>query len=162
MRILMLFIFSSMAFAETNRAEEAKAETTKQQKLEMKEIEVVEDISEAKPEPKEKKVSEKSVSEEDAKSEKAESGVVELSETELVSGVETEAGVSLIAGVKYVCDDSRSYTFYEPGNDPNHLCELEAGHTEQPTDWYALNESSFCRTKMEELVSQYNCAQETK
>ena len=86
---------------------------------------------------------------------------VEVTETELVS-IDTGIGVSAEAGVKYVCDEGRSYTFYEPGKNSSHLCELDAGHTEQLVDWYALNNVSFCKNKIEELISQYNCSKETK
>ena len=169
MKILMLFIFFSGAFAETNTMEEPKAEVAEQEQQELKieDTEVVEDISEVKPETKEeklaleeKKESEKPASKEEAESKQAESILEEVSEIELVSTVETGAEVSSAQqGVKYVCDEGKSYTLYEPGNDSNHLCELDAGHTEQPAGWYALNDSSFCKGKMEELISQYNCVQ---
>ena len=61
-------------------------------------------------------------------------------------------------GVKYECDGGRSYTLHEPGvNDESHLCELDAAHTEAAADWYALNQSSFCKQKLQELIELYNC-----
>ena len=170
MKILMLFIFLSAVFAETDTAEVLKSETDdgKKQELEVEDMEIVE-ISETKPKPKKDEISEKpsqtiekSTVEASTESKQIEPIVEEISETAVVSTVEAPAEVSAVSGVKYVCNEGRSYTFYEPGSDPNHLCELDAGHTEQPADWYALNDSSFCKGKMEELISQYNCVQETK
>ena len=87
---------------------------------------------------------------------------LEVTETEAVSTVEAGSEFSAVSGVEYVCDEGKSYTFYEPGNDPNHLCELDAGHTEYSSDWYALNDSSFCKEKIEELISQHNCSPKTE
>ncbi len=68
------------------------------------------------------------------------------------------SAVSVQAGVNYMCDEGRSYTLHEPGMDSeNHLCELDAGHTESPVDWYALNQSSFCREKLQKIITLYNC-----
>ena len=87
---------------------------------------------------------------------------MEVSETESVAVTDPTTQVSAISGVTYVCAEDRSYTFYEPANDTNYLCELDAGHTEQPTDWYALNDAGFCKAKIEELISLHNCSQETE
>ena len=70
----------------------------------------------------------------------------------------TDSTVSVQIGMSYECGGGRSYTLHEPGvTSESHLCELDAGHTENPADWYALNESSFCREKLQEIITQYNC-----
>ena len=68
--------------------------------------------------------------------------------------------VSVQAGVNYECDNGKSYILHEPGvNSESNLCELDAGHTtENPADWYALNDSSFCKQKLQEMVSIHNCS----
>ena len=69
------------------------------------------------------------------------------------------SAVSVQTGMKYECDGGRSYTLHEPGtSSESNLCELDAEHTEAPADWYALNQSSFCRQKLQELIELYNCA----
>ena len=157
MKHLILFIclnaFLGMAFAETDTTAETKPAAP-----EMEQVSTTEKASEPKPEkviepkpePKPEKVAEP----------KPEPAKEKVSDVEVVSTPETASEISALAGVKYVCDESRFYTFYEPGTNPDHLCELDAGHTEQPADWYALNNSSFCKEKLEELISQYNCTQE--
>ena len=162
---LMPFILFGMAWAETNANKPAES---KAQELKAEEIEVVEEVIETNPdklpeiedvetqEKAQKPISKKMEVKEDNEVE------VEVSETESVTAVEPNTQVSAVSGVKYICDESRSYTFYQPGNDPNHLCELDAGHTEATTDWYALNDAGFCKRKIEELISQYNCVQEVQ
>ena len=84
--------------------------------------------------------------------------VEEKSETISPESDNTGSAASVQAGVKYECDENMSYTLYEPGTQSeNHLCELDAGHTEIPADWYALHESSFCRQKLQDMIRQYNC-----
>ena len=69
-----------------------------------------------------------------------------------------DSAVSVQVGVEYQCNGNRSYTLHKPGvNSESNLCELDAGHTEAPADWYALHDSSFCRQKLQEMVTQHNC-----
>ena len=176
MKFLILFTLFNLAFAETTLDEKSTAEIAepKKEELQTEKVELVKETesektaletepekalveNEPKAESAESAVSEKPVVKEESKVEP------ETSETESVSNVDeakTEASAS--SGVKYVCDEGRSYTLYEPGNDSNHLCELDAGHTEQPADWYALHDANFCKGKIEELISLYNCTQETQ
>ena len=110
----------------------------------------------------EKKLKEKEMLVEKPVSKDKLSEVEKTSEIKPAPTVKTGAETSTPSGVKYVCDENKFYILYEPGNESSHLCELDAGHTDQPADWYALNDSSFCRGKMEELISQYQCVKETK
>ena len=84
--------------------------------------------------------------------------VEEKPETVVQTSSHVDSGVSVQTGVRYECDENKSYTLHEPGvNSESNLCELDAGHTEAPVDWYALHESSFCRQKLKEITTQYNC-----
>ena len=121
----------------------------------------------------EKKVSEEILSDKKQVPEEAQQGeqgaeeikpVVEeksVKETSAVVNEESESadsGGSVQMGVNYECDGGRTYILHEPGVDSeSHLCELDAGHTEDPADWYALNQASFCREKLQEIIAQYNC-----
>ena len=173
MKFLILFTLFNLAYAETTLDEKSTAEVAepKTEELQTEKVELVKETEsektalETEPEKAlvenelkaESAVSEKPVVKEESKVEP------ETSETESVSNVdEIKTEISASSGVKYVCDEGRSYTLYEPGNDSNHLCELDAGHTEQPADWYALHDASFCKGKIEELISLFNCAQETQ
>lgn len=67
--------------------------------------------------------------------------------------------ISVQMGAQYDCDGGRSYTLHEPGvTSESHLCELDAGHTETPADWYALHDASFCKQKLQDMLSLHNCS----
>ena len=160
MKFLIIFLSLGLSFSQ---AEEPKPETAGK-KIELEEVEVIEAVTTAKPEnsSEKSKASKEPVAEQPDSKERiiTEPVAVEVTETEVVSVVDAGTGVSAEVGLKYVCDGGRSYTFYQPGQDPNYLCELDAGHTEQAPDWYALNDASFCKNKIEELISIYNCTKE--
>ena len=59
--------------------------------------------------------------------------------------------------VSYECDGGRTFTLYEPGQDPKHACELDAGHTDKTADWNAAENRGFCRKILEQKIKQYNC-----
>ncbi len=114
---------------------------------------------EAKPEVAEvqKEAAKEEMAEEEAKP--AEEKKEAMKEEAQPAEADQESAASVQAGMNYECDGGRSYTLHEPGvNSESHLCELDAGHTEAPADWYALNQSSFCREKLQELIELYNCA----
>lgn len=159
--LIVINVFSFMVFGEGEKSaepaeapkvvEEAKAAEAKpvEEKQASEEAKAVE---KAKPVAKEeaKAAEEKQMPQQPVVSE-AKPAVVQESGSAEASSVQ--------AGVKYECDGGKSYTLYEPGaNDESHLCELDAGHTEAAADWYALNQSSFCKEKLQELIELYNCA----
>ena len=138
-------------------SEEAKPVEKKQASKEAKPTEGKQTSKEAKPAEKKqvseeaKPVQEKLASEEMAAPEEKPAADAQESDS-------AGSSVSIQMGAKYECDGGRSYTLHEPGvSSESHLCELDAGHTEALADWYAVNESSFCRQKLQEMISHYNC-----
>lgn len=128
--------------------EKQEAKEAKEAK-EVKETEEAKEVEEAKPSSNEKQEVQKPV----AESEEEPVVAAAVQESDSVDSVSVQAGVN------YGCDGGKSYTLHEPGvNSESHLCELDAGHTETSADWYAFNDSSFCRQKLQELITLYNCA----
>lgn len=183
--LIVISAFSFMVFGEGEKsaeaaeapkmAEEAKADEEKKPMPMAKEKQAVKEAkpmakeeakpAEAKPMAKEeaKPAEAKPVAKEEAKSaEEKQMPQQPVVSEEKPAAVQEAGGAeagSVQAGVKYECDGGKSYTLHEPGvNDESHLCELDAGHTEAAADWYALNQSSFCKEKLQELIELYNCA----
>ena len=147
---------------EKQEAEEAKSSSKKEQAIQGAEPSKKEQATEEAEPSKEKQVSKEAKPSSNEKQE-VQKPVVEAEEKPAAAAAVQESDsvdseVSVQAGVNYECDGGKSYTLHEPGvNSESHLCELDAGHTETPADWYAFNDSSFCRKKLQEMISHYNC-----
>ena len=181
--IIYLSIFSIMVFGQTEKSvkqaepkaakEKAKPIETKQQQKTTKEEE--KPVKQAEPKaakekankPVETKQQQKTTKEEEKPVKQAEPKAakekankpVETKQQQKTTKEEEKPTTAVQTGILYECDGGKSYTLHEPGiNAENHLCELDAGHTEASTDWYALNQSAFCREKLQELIEFYNCS----
>ena len=171
--LIAISVFSFIAFGQEEKpAEQAEApevseeaKTTEEKKPMAEEKQVVKEakpVEEAKTTEEKKPMAEEKQVVKEAKPAEAKPAAEEATAVEenpaAVQEADNAEASTVQAGVKYECDGGKSYTLHEPGvSDESHLCELDAGHTEVAADWYALNQASFCREKLQELIELYNC-----